>query len=65
MRGFEALWVPGTDHAGIATQAAVEKLLAKEGKNRHEMGRENFLMAVWDWKEKYGYSCSQKSFPMP
>lgn len=54
MRGFEALWVPGTDHAGIATQAAVEKLLAKQGVTRHDLGREKFLQAVWEWKEKYG-----------
>lgn len=61
MRGFEALWVPGTDHAGIATQAAVEKLLAKQGITRHDLGREKFLQAVWEWKEKYG--CAAHSFP--
>jgi valyl-tRNA synthetase len=55
MRGHEALWVPGTDHAGIATQIAVEKLLAKQGISRHELGREKFLQAVWEWKDKYGY----------
>jgi valyl-tRNA synthetase len=54
MLGFEACWVPGTDHAGIATQNAVEKALAKEGKNRHEIGREKFIELVWQWREKYG-----------
>lgn len=54
MLGFEACWVPGTDHAGIATQNAVEKALAKEGKNRHEIGREKFVELVWQWREKYG-----------
>jgi len=54
MQGFEALWVPGTDHAGIATQNVVEKSLAKEGKNRHDLGREEFTARVWKWKEQYG-----------
>jgi len=54
MCGFNALWIPGTDHAGIATQNVVEKQLAKEGKSRHELGREEFLKKVWEWKEKYG-----------
>ncbi|MCD4783479.1 MAG: valine--tRNA ligase [Candidatus Eremiobacteraeota bacterium] len=54
MRGFEALWIPGTDHAGIATQRVVEKELAKEGKTRWDMGREKFIENVWKWKEKYG-----------
>ena len=48
------MWVPGTDHAGIATQNAVEKELKKEGLNRHDLGREEFLNRVWQWKEKYG-----------
>lgn len=54
MQGFEALWVPGTDHAGIATQKVVEKDLAKEGKTRWDLGREEFSNRVWQWKEKYG-----------
>jgi valyl-tRNA synthetase len=54
MQGYNTLWVPGTDHAGIATQAKVEEQLAKEGTNKHELGRENFLARVWDWKEQYG-----------
>jgi len=54
MKGDPSLWVPGTDHAGIATQAMVERMLAKEGTNRHELGREKFLERVWEWKEKYG-----------
>jgi len=54
MQGFNTLWVPGTDHAGIATQNAVEKDLAKEGKNRHQLGREKFEKRVWDWRETYG-----------
>ncbi len=54
MQGCNALWVPGTDHAGIATQARVEEQLAKEGTNRHELGREEFLKRVWAWKEQYG-----------
>jgi valyl-tRNA synthetase len=52
MNGFEALWVPGTDHAGIATQNVVEKKLAKEKKNRHEVGREAFIEEVWKWKKQ-------------
>jgi valyl-tRNA synthetase len=54
MQGFNTLWVPGTDHAGIATQNAVEKDLAKEGKNRHQLGREKFEKRVWEWRETYG-----------
>lgn len=53
MRGFDALWVPGTDHAGIATQNVVEKKLAVEGKTRHDLGREKFIAEVWKWKEVY------------
>src|SRR3990167_7486029 len=49
MQGFESLWMPGTDHAGIATQNVVEKQLAKEGKSRQEIGREAFLKLLWDW----------------
>ncbi|MEK7249275.1 MAG: class I tRNA ligase family protein, partial [Bacteroidota bacterium] len=54
MMGFEACWIPGTDHAGIATQNVVEKSLVKEGKTRHDLGREKFLERVWRWKEQYG-----------
>jgi len=54
MQGFNVLWIPGTDHAGIATQNVVEKELAKEGKTRYELGREKFVKRVWEWKEKYG-----------
>ena len=54
MQGYEALWVPGTDHAGIATQHMVEKELAKENLTREQIGREEFLKRVWQWKEKYG-----------
>ncbi|MDD5476965.1 MAG: valine--tRNA ligase [Candidatus Omnitrophica bacterium] len=54
MKGFEALWMPGTDHAGIATQNVVEKALAKEGLKRQDLGREKFIERVWQWKEQYG-----------
>ncbi len=53
MQGFSTLWLPGTDHAGIATQAVVERELAKEGLTRQALGREAFLSRVWEWKEKY------------
>ncbi len=54
MTGVPTLWVPGTDHAGIATQNVVEKELKKEGLTRHDLGREKFIERVWQWKEKYG-----------
>ncbi len=54
MQGHKTLWVPGSDHAGIATQLQVEKLLAREGTDRHTIGREAFLRRTWEWKEKYG-----------
>jgi valyl-tRNA synthetase len=54
MQGYNTLWVPGTDHAGIATQNAVEKNLASEKKNRHQLGREAFVERVWQWREQYG-----------
>jgi valyl-tRNA synthetase len=54
MRGFITLWLPGTDHAGIATQMMVEKQLEKEDKKRREMGREKFIERVWEWKREYG-----------
>ena len=54
MQGKNTLWLPGTDHAGIATQNVVEKALKKEGKHRQDLGREKFLERVWQWKEQYG-----------
>ncbi len=54
MQGYETLWQPGIDHAGIATQNVVEKELAKEGKTRFDLGREKFVERVWKWKEKFG-----------
>ena len=55
MQGYAALWLPGVDHAGIATQIKVEEVLRKEeGKTRYDLGREKFLERVWEWKEKYG-----------
>ncbi|MEJ2184121.1 MAG: valine--tRNA ligase [Nitrospirota bacterium] len=54
MKGERALWVPGTDHAGIATQNVVERELAREGTDRHALGREAFIQRVWQWKEEYG-----------
>ncbi len=54
MKGFNVLWQPGTDHAGIATQNVVERDLASKGMNRHKIGREKFTELVWHWKEKYG-----------
>lgn len=54
MSGYNALWLPGTDHGGIATQNVVEKNLAKEGISRHDLGRNVFIEKVWEWKEKYG-----------
>ncbi len=54
MSGYNTLWLPGTDHAGIATQNVVEKALKKEGKRRQDLGREKFLERVWEWKRQYG-----------
>jgi len=54
LRGDNVLWMPGTDHAGIATQNVVEKALAKEGRTRHQLGRAEFVDEVWKWREKYG-----------
>ncbi len=54
MRGNNTLWQPGTDHAGIATQMVVERLLAQEGKTRHDLGREKFIERVWEWKTQSG-----------
>jgi valyl-tRNA synthetase len=54
MRGRNALWILGTDHAGIATQSVVEKMLRAEGVSRHDLGREKFVERVWEWREEYG-----------
>ncbi len=54
MQGYNALWLPGTDHAGIATQNVVERELAREGLSRHDLGREAFVDRVWQWKSEYG-----------
>ncbi|MBI4927219.1 MAG: valine--tRNA ligase [Anaerolineae bacterium] len=60
MKGVPTLWVPGTDHAGIATQLQVEKMLAKEGLSRDAVGREEFVRRAWSWKEKYGGIITQQ-----
>src|SRR5450432_1537080 len=54
MQGKETLWLPGTNHAGIATQTVVERTLRKEGKTRRDLGREEFIRRVWAWKEEQG-----------
>jgi len=54
MAGFKVLWQPGTDHAGIATQNKVEQSLAKEGKTRHDLGREDFIKKCWEWRDHFG-----------
>jgi valyl-tRNA synthetase len=54
MRGYQVLWLPGTDHAGIATQNVVERNLASQGVERRELGREAFVEKVWEWKKEYG-----------
>ena len=54
MKGFNTTWVPGTDHAGIATQIVVERQLQEQGVSRHDLGRKNFVAKVWEWKEKSG-----------
>jgi valyl-tRNA synthetase len=60
MRGRAALWVPGSDHAGIATQLQVELMLREEGTSRQEVGREEFLRRTWEWKRKYGGRITQQ-----
>jgi valyl-tRNA synthetase len=60
MKGIPTLWVPGTDHAGIATQLQIEKALADEGKTREQVGRAEFLRRTWEWKEKYGSIITQQ-----
>src|SRR5438445_2180897 len=54
MQGFRTLWLPGMDHAGISTQLMVTRELKKEGKSRHDLGREKFVERVWQWKQEYG-----------
>ena len=60
MQGWAVLWVPGADHAGIATQTVVEKSLAKKGLNRFDLGREAFIDLVWEWKERFGGRITQQ-----
>jgi valyl-tRNA synthetase len=60
MQGFDTLWQPGIDHAGISTQVVVERLLKREGKTRHELGREAFIKRVWEWKEQSGGRISEQ-----
>lgn len=60
MSGFNALWLPGTDHAGIATQNVVEKELARQGLDRHKIGRDTFVKRVWQWKKEYGSKIIQQ-----
>lgn len=60
MSGYNAVWIPGTDHAGIATQSVVERQLRTEGQTRREMGREAFVNRVWEWKEQYGSTIIQQ-----
>jgi len=60
MQGHAALWVPGTDHAGIATQNVVERQLAAEGTTRHDLGREAFIERVWEWKQRHGGRISEQ-----
>lgn len=55
MLGNETLWLPGSDHASIATHAKIEEMLAAEGTSRWELGREKFLERAWEWKDKYGH----------
>ncbi|MBP7958265.1 MAG: class I tRNA ligase family protein, partial [Ottowia sp.] len=60
MRGFNTVWVPGTDHAGIATQIVVERQLQEQGQSRHDLGRKNFVARVWDWKTTSGNTITQQ-----
>ena len=63
MRGKRALWVLGTDHAGIATQSVVERELRSEGSEREEIGREAFIERVWGWRERYGGEGTEEVVP--
>jgi len=60
MAGDNTLWQPGTDHAGIATQMVVERQLNAQGKHRHDLGREQFVARVWQWKEESGGTISRQ-----
>jgi len=60
MRGHNTLWVPGTDHAGIATQIVVERQLQDKGQSRHDLGRKNFVARIWEWKEQSGSTITQQ-----
>lgn len=60
MQGYDALWLPGMDHAGIATQTRVEAMLREQGISRHDLGREKFLKVVWEWKEKYAANIAEQ-----
>src|SRR6266568_824310 len=60
MRGFNTNWVVGTDHAGIATQIVVERQLESEGKTHHDLGREDFVKRVWDWKQQSGSTITRQ-----
>jgi len=60
MKGEPTLWLPGIDHAGIATQFVVEQALVKEGTTRHQLGRESFLERVWQWKNRYGHNIAEQ-----
>ncbi|TBO34289.1 valine--tRNA ligase [Aquabacterium lacunae] len=60
MKGHNTLWVPGTDHAGIATQIVVERQLQEKGQNRHDLGRKNFVAKIWEWKEQSGSTITQQ-----
>ena len=60
MQGYDALWLPGTDHAGIATQTKVEQHLREQGIGRHDLGRDKFLEKVWEWKEHYASTIRQQ-----
>ena len=60
MRGHNTAWIPGTDHAGIATQIVVERQLQEKGQNRHDLGRKNFVAKIWEWKEQSGSIITQQ-----
>ncbi len=60
MRGLETLWLPGTDHASIATHAKIEEMLASEGTSRWELGREKFMERAWEWKDRYGHMITDR-----
>ena len=60
MQGFDTLWLPGMDHAGIATQAKVEARLAEDGISRYDLGREKFLEKVWEWKDEYATTIKEQ-----